>query len=124
MSRQRVDWKTVVKRLVQAHLEQGVAGISLSGSSPMHDPTTQKLVNLTPDQDVYSVKGHELTQRKVRGWLWEERRRRRLNRRTGMLWSVYDAVNDLSHVGVGAVTSVAVADRLERMRESQYAQVE
>ena len=73
--------------------------------------------NTTADGELYSQTGRVLSAKKVRRWLWERRKERKLNRQTAMLWTVYDTVNDRSVVGIGAVTSKEAADKLADIQE-------
>ena len=106
-----MNWKKISNQLIDLHKEDGDGLVKLdphSGGSTV--------VNLSDSDLVLEVKGKELRAKKVRKFLWEQRKPRALKRKNAILWSAYIEEDDTSYVGVGALTSPEVADRLEVFR--------
>jgi len=101
-----MDWKKISNKLVDAHSEKESAVIALNSES------IGILVNLSSDNFCLEVEGKELQSKKVRKFLWENRKKRALQRKNAVLWSAYIEEEDKSYVGVGAVTSKEAAERM------------
>jgi len=101
-----MNWKEISRKLVSLHEEKEAAIIRLTPHS------TGELVNLSDDDFCLKVTGKELTEKKVRKFLWENRKKRALQRKKAVIWSAYIEDEDKSYVGVGALTSLEVASRM------------
>ena len=101
-----MNWKEISRRLVALHDEQEAAVIRFSPDSK------GEMVNLSNDKFSLEVEGRKLTAKKVRKFLWEQRKSRALQRKNAILWSAYVEDEDKSYIGVGALTSPKVAARL------------
>lgn len=66
------DWKELVRILTDLHEAYGSSVVLFSGEIP--DPHFPDPVLLTPDENLYREAGALLTQKKVRGWLWNHRK--------------------------------------------------
>ena len=101
-----MDWKKISNKLVDAHSEKESAVIALNSES------TGVLVNLSSDDFCLELEGKELQSKKVRRFLWENRKKRALQRKKAVVWSAYIEDEDKSYVGVGALTSSEIATRM------------
>lgn len=101
-----MDWKAVSRKLVNLHDEKEAGIIRLTPHS------TGEMVNLSNEYFCLEVKGRELTAKRVRKFLWEHRKKRALQRKKAVVWSAYVEEEDMSYVGVGALTSPEVAARM------------
>ena len=103
-----MDWKKISRKLVEDHIENGSSVVPLSPHSE-----EGSVVNLSTDDFCMKSEGKELNAKKVRKFLWENRKKRALNRKQGLIWSAYIEDEDQSYVGVGAITDPKVAERME-----------
>jgi len=101
-----MNWKDISRKLVELHDEKEAAIIRLTPHS------TGELVNLSGDDFCLEVEGKKLTAKKVRKFLWENRKKRALQRKKAVVWSAYIEDEDKSYVGVGALTSSEIATRM------------
>tara|TARA_R100001082_G_C4354346_1_gene156060 strand:- start:535 stop:849 length:315 start_codon:yes stop_codon:yes gene_type:complete len=101
-----LDWKKLSKKLVDLHEEKEAAIIRLTPA------TIGEVINLSSDGFCLEVEGKKLSPKKVRKFLWENRKKRALQRKQAVLWSAYMEEEDKSYVGVGALTSPKVAARI------------
>mgnify|MGYP003649401958 CR=1 FL=1 len=93
-----MDWKKISKRLSKIHEEKKSSVVRLT-------PFTEGVVvNLSNDSFCLEVPGEQLSAKKVRKFLWENRKKRALQRKNAILWSAYLEDDDTSYVGVGALT--------------------
>ena len=102
-----MDWRKISNDLVDDHADNKSAVVYLDPES------TGVLVNLSSEEFCLEVKGKELKSKKVRKFLWENRKKRALQRKNAVLWSAYIEDEDVSYVGVGAVTTKKIADRMK-----------
>ena len=101
-----MDWKKISNKLVEAHATNESAVVFL-------DPHSKGvLVNLSDDEFCLELEGREIQAKKIRKFLWENRKKRALQREKAAIWSAYIEDEDKSYVGVGALTSPEVADRM------------
>ena len=99
-------WKKIVKKLTFEHQQEG-------SSIVLFDPHSKGyLVNLTEEDLYLEIDGKELQSKKVRKFLWENRKKRAFQRKRGLVWSAYIEDEDKSYVGVGALTTKKVAERM------------
>jgi len=103
-----MDWKKISRKLVEDHKDKGSSIINLTPHSKGGE-----VVNLSTDDFCLELTGKELSTKKVRRFLWENRKKRALNRKHGIIWSAYLEDEDKSYVGVGAITDPKVAARME-----------
>mgnify|MGYP003657575698 CR=1 FL=1 len=103
-----MNWKKISSELVTQHSDEESAVISLDPHS------VGEIVNLSDDSFCLEVKGKELKSKKVRKFLWDNRKKRALQRKNAVLWSAYLEDEDISYVGVGALTTKRVADRMSK----------
>ena len=101
-----MNWKDISRKLVDLHDEKEAAIIRLTPHS------TGSLVNLSDDDFCLEVDGRKITAKRVRKFLWENRKKRALQRKKAVVWSAYIKEEDKSYVGVGALTSPEVATRM------------
>jgi len=101
-----MDWKKISKKLTDDHNENESSIVRLNPHSIGH------MVNLSNDNFCLEVKGKEIRSKRVRKFLWENRKKRALQRRSAVLWSSYLEDDDISYVGVGALTTKKVADKM------------
>jgi len=101
-----LNWKKISRSLVEEHAENESAVIILNEGSE------GPVVNLSNNDFCMEEKGKELSTKKVRRFLWENRKKRALQRKNAVLWSAYMEDEDVSYVGVGAVTSLKVAEKM------------
>lgn len=107
-----MNWKKISSRLTELHKENGSSCLAL-------DPHSKgELVNLSNDDMFMEIDGKELKVKRVRKFLWENRKKRALQRKNAVLWSSYMEDEDKSYFGVGALTSKNAADRLEVLRNA------
>lgn len=66
-----IDWKLVVRELVQFHEEFGAACVTLAGEVP--DLFNAEITPIVPDNELYAS-DDELVPKRVRGWLWSHRK--------------------------------------------------
>ena len=105
-----MNWKEISNQLTELHKETGSAVV-------MFDPHSEgDVVNLSTEDFCLEVEGKELHKKKVRKFLWENRKKRALQRKNALLWSSYLEDEDKSYIGVGAITSPEAAKRLEVCR--------
>ena len=102
-----LNWKKISRNLVDEHLENESAIIILNEDSE------GSIVNLSNDSFCMAEKGKELSAKKVRKFLWENRKKRALQRKKAILWSAYLEDEDISYVGVGALTTPKIAERMK-----------
>tara|TARA_R100000664_G_scaffold8566_1_gene14061 strand:+ start:12549 stop:12869 length:321 start_codon:yes stop_codon:yes gene_type:complete len=103
-----MNWKKISSDLVTQHSDTESAVVSL-------DPHSMgEIVNLSNEDFCLEVKGRELKAKKVRRFLWENRKKRALQRKNAVLWSAYMEDEDKSYVGVGALTTKRIADRMAK----------
>jgi len=101
-----MNWKKISNKLVEDHTTHESAVVLL-------DPHSKGvLVNLSGDDFCLEIEGRNITPKKVRQFLWEHRKKRALQRKHAAVWSSYLPDEDISYVGVGAVTSKEVAERM------------
>ena len=100
------NWKEITQRLVSLHNKKESAVIRLTPHSK------GELVNLSDDKFCLEVEGKELRAKKVRKFLWENRKKRALLRSKAVIWSAYIEEDKKSYVGVGALTSKRVMDKM------------
>ena len=105
-----MNWKQLTKNLIDIHVQNKSAVVSLDPHS------VGVLVNLSDDDFCLTVEGKEIKPKKVRRFLWEQRKKRALNRSNAAIWSAYMEKEDKTYVGVGAITSQKVADRIQKLR--------
>lgn len=67
------DWKEVVRTLVEMHSEYGAAVVNFDADIP--NPDQEDPVLVTPEEEIYREQGSDLTPKKVRGWLWHNRKK-------------------------------------------------
>jgi len=101
-----MNWKDISRKLVALHDKKEAAIIRLTPHS------IGELVNLSDDDFCLEVEGRQLTAKSVRKFLWENRKKRALQRKKAVVWSAYIEDEDKSYVGVGALTSSEVAARM------------
>lgn len=105
-----LPWKKIVQKLVENHKNKQSAVVKL-------DPHSKgEIVDLSNDELCMEIEGKELHAKKVRKFLWERRKRRALQRKRGLIWSAYLEEEDKSYVGVGAMTTKEVAERISNGR--------
>jgi hypothetical protein len=102
-----LNWKKLSRNLVEEHAKNESAIIVLNETSE------GSIVNLSNDEFCMEEKGKELSTKKVRKFLWENRKKRALQRKSAILWSAYMEDEDMSYVGVGALTTPEVAERMK-----------
>jgi hypothetical protein len=101
-----MDWKNIASKLVEEHTTKESSVVSLDPHS------IGELVNLSNDDFCLEIEGKELKTKRVRKFLWENRKKRALQRRSAVIWSAYLQDEDKSYVGVGALTTKRVADKM------------
>ncbi len=101
-----MNWKEISRKLVSLHEEKEAAIVRLTPHS------IGEVVNLSDDDFCLEIEGRELSAKKVRKFLWENRKKRALQRKKAVIWSAYIEDEDKSYVGVGALTSSKVASRM------------
>jgi len=67
----KIDWKMVTRELVEMHQDIGSGCVDLEGEVPTL--LNADIEAVTPDKEMYVTDG-ELTAKKVRGWLWHQRK--------------------------------------------------
>jgi hypothetical protein len=102
----KVDWKKISKKLSEDH------GKYESAVVPLNPHSSGVLVNLSDDKFYWETDGKNLTPKKVRKFLWENRKKRALQRKNAAVWSSYLPDEDKTYMGVGAITSKEVAVRM------------
>ena len=100
------NWKEITQRLVSLHNKKESAVIRLTPHSK------GEMVNLSSDEFCLEIEGKELQTKKVRRFLWENRKKRALLRSKAVIWSAYIEEDDKTYVGVGALTSKRVMDKM------------
>ena len=105
----KINWKKFTKKFTEVHDKNGSAVLLLDP----HSVKGEEIVNLSKENFILEIEGKELNEKKVRKFLWENRKKRALQRKNALLWSSYMEDEDKSYVGVGATTSKEVADRLD-----------
>ncbi len=107
-----MNWKKISSKLVDDHANNGSAVITL-------DPHSEGvLVNLSHDEFCLAEKGKDLKVKSVRKFLWENRKKRALQRENAAIWSSYMPDEDKSYMGVGALTSEKVAKRMKEVTDA------
>tara|TARA_R100000458_G_scaffold37793_1_gene35247 strand:+ start:405 stop:722 length:318 start_codon:yes stop_codon:yes gene_type:complete len=101
-----MDWKSITRRLVEEHSEKESTVV------PLNEEIQGSIVNLSNDNFCLEFEGKELKTKKVRKFLWENRNRRALQRDNAILWSAYMEDEDKSYMGVGALTTPEIAERM------------
>jgi len=114
----RIDFRELSTLLATKHREKG-------GSAYCMDRTLTdafyavrcgcKLENLTPEDGVARFPGRLLSAKKLRKWLWDNRKDERLGDFTSVIWTLYDADGDVSVIGIARIhapekTPVGVTD--------------
>jgi hypothetical protein len=102
-----IDWKMVTRKLCEFHKEFK-ASIVCRDSNPIREGN---LLNLTEEEEYFTQSGKEITPKKLRRWLWENRNARALTRDSLVLWSAYDHEKDVSIVGLGALVDDDIKQR-------------
>ena len=101
-----MNWKEISQRLASLHEKQEAAVIRFSPES------TGEMVNLSNDDFSLKIEGKKINAKKIRKFLWEQRKKRALQRKNAVLWSAYIKDEDKSYIGVGALTTKRVADKM------------
>tara|TARA_R100000458_G_C8169181_1_gene170306 strand:+ start:229 stop:564 length:336 start_codon:yes stop_codon:yes gene_type:complete len=109
-----INWKEISNLLIDSHQEEGDGLVKLYPHSE-----GDSIVNMSNENFILEVEGKELRPKKVRKFLWEQRKNRALKRKNAVLWSSYIEEEDKSYVGVGALTSPEAADRLKGFRDGK-----
>ena len=76
----------------------------------------------TNDDGVLRMTGDMLTAKRVRRWLWDQRRSRVMRRNRFVVWGVYDNPTNQYHVGLADITSTRCVMRLNERRFRKVAQ--
>lgn len=90
-------WKEKAAELVTEHNASGLGCVLDSPETGGDNPEVESISN-----DFLEVKGKVLTEKQVRGWLWENRNLPALREAT-VLYSWYDEERDISLVGLGVL---------------------
>ena len=102
------DYKKLSKTISVQHKE---IGISLN---PLfEDIQYPHIINLSNDSTVVSLPGGELSPKKIRKFLWENKKDRKFQRKNAVIWTSYDKENDTSYIGIGASTRPEVSSRFK-----------
>lgn len=70
------------------------------------------IINLSNEETIVSFTGKDISPKKIRKFLWENKKDRRFQRETAILWTSYNEETDTSFLGVGANTKPEVSSRL------------
>ena len=100
------SWKSITKMLVDDHNSSGTALV------PKSPHSTGVPVNLSGESLCLQVEGRELPLKRVRRFLWDNRKHRSVTRDRAVFWSAYLPHEDRSILGVGGYTSHRVAKRM------------
>lgn len=107
MSLSKPDWKTLSHRVTEMHTQLGGSLVTLEGNNAAQQP----LVNTSPRVQVQELVGNTLTPKKVRKFLWANRKSRQVRRPNAIVWSWYDSQEDKTFMGLGAVVEKKKIDR-------------
>lgn len=111
---QEPNWKSLVRELVEKHNKEMGAAVLIRPPKSM-DKT--EFVQTLPDDSNLTFEGPKIKAKMIRGWLWEMRESRYVNRPGAFVFSFYSEETDTSHVGIGAHASPTAAVRLTELRE-------
>ena len=101
------NYKELSQIISKQHKE---AGISLH---PIFDSIDHAhFINLSTEETISSHEGKELSPKKIRKYLWENKKDRKFQRKNAVLWTAYDSEEDISYIGIGASTHPEVSSRL------------
>ena len=89
------------------HEALGGSLITLSGEALSSSP----LVNTSPEAQIQELVGNDLTPKKVRRFLWTNRKSRQVRRPNAIVWSWYDPENNKTFLGLGAVVDQSKISR-------------
>ena len=71
------------------------------------------IINLSDDSTLFSLPGGELSPKKIRKFLWDNKKNRKFQRKNAIVWTSYDKENDTSYIGIGASTRPEVSSRFK-----------
>ena len=80
------------------------------------DPSKQHPVQITSDIHALTFEGMDINPKLVRRWLWEQNTRA-VKREGNFIWASYNAEDDTTLVGLGALATSGAAVRLANIRE-------
>ena len=109
-----MNWKSVVKDLKAMYDEHKGAVVGINSAT---DPSKQHPVQITSDIHALTFEGMDINPKLVRRWLWEQRNTRAVKREGNFIWASYNAENDTTLVGLGALATSGAAVRLASIRE-------
>ena len=103
-----VDWGEIAREVSGRHKDEGSSVVSI-GDSELGDA----LIDVSPSH--LTMAGREVAPRRIRGYLWENRKTPRLRRPGSVVWSLYDEEEDVSFVGIGLMVERRVGARMQGM---------
>jgi len=109
-----MNWKSIVKDLKAMYDEHKGAVVAINLTQ---DPNKQHPVQITSDVHALTFEGMDINPKLVRRWLWEQRNTRAVKREGNFIWASYNAEDDTTLVGLGALATSRAAVRLDNIRE-------
>jgi len=103
------NWKQISKYMAHMHNSLGGSLIDLEGKNATVSGSS--IINTSKPNEVLSIVGNELSPKKLRKFMWDHRKSRRLTRDNAVIWSWFDEDQNKTLVGFAAPVSKEALDR-------------
>lgn len=103
------NWKQISQYMARMHNSLGGSLINLEGKNATLSGSS--IINTSKPNEVLSIVGNELSPKKLRKFMWDHRRSRRLQREKAVIWSWFDRDQNKTLVGFAAPVSEEALSR-------------